>query len=426
LKLFHVIWGQLVVAVAIFASIRIYTELMDVDAFGAAMLGIGVIAFLESVISMALNQTQIALCAKLPAGDDRRQISVGLACLLLIALAPIALLLATACLVASPFVAGAFYGAVIVIALFCYFAGEAVKYSLLTLLVLDQNYRRQSLWTAGETALTVGGIVAALIFLRADAWTFLAAHVVMRISSALLFTVIFGGLAHFRGVRLENARMRQREALGHGLPVSAMGPLGWISSFLDRFIIGGILGTAATGSYVAATGLVGRPYALTTAVLSNYFRPHLFTASGDDKRQMQITMRWLVTAAAIGFGGVLALLLIGPFILQFLLAADYRDGAVALMGTFAIAQTLSIMTHALDNNLLASSRSAKLLKMQTVMSISTIAIIPVGTVLLGPLGAVIARCVAEAMKLSATYLLVAGFMIRRHGTATLGIEREAS
>ncbi|WJH39669.1 oligosaccharide flippase family protein [Aliirhizobium terrae] len=426
MKFFHVIWGQLVVAVVIFASIRIYTELMDAETFGAAMLGIGVIAFLESLVSMALNQTQIALCAKLPSGEERRQMSVGLAYLLQTFLAPIALLLAVACLIATPFLPGALYAAIATIALFCYFAGEALKYSLMTLLVLDQQYRRQSLWNAGETVLTFAGIIAALLLFGADAWTFLAAHIVVRIFSALLFTILFGGVSHLRGIRLGRAKARWREALGHGLPVSAMGPLGWISSFLDRFIIGGILGTAATGSYVAATGLVGRPYALTTAILSNYFRPHLFTASGNEKRQSQITMKWLAAAAVVGLGGALALLLVGPFILHFLLAADYRDGAVALMVTFAIAQTLSIMTHAIDNNLLASSRSASLLKVQTVMSVSTLAIIPVGTVLLGPLGATIARCVAEALKLFATYLLMAGFIIRKSEPASLATERNAS
>lgn len=407
MKIVHVIWGQVAVALVTFGSIRLYTEWMTTDAFGAAMLGLGIIALLESILSMALNQTQVALCARLPSGQARRQVSMGLSRLFILALMPLCVVLALGFFAASAIWPALLPAVAVVGALFLYFAAEAVKSGLLALLMLDRHYARQSTWSAGEAFLTFAGISLALMA-KPDAWSFLAAHVTMRIASTAIFTFSFGGRSLLSVVDPGTARGLWREAMAHGLPVSAMGPLGWMSAFLDRFIIGGILGTAATGTYVAATGLVGRPYALTTAILSNYFRPLLFTAGEDAAAQGRIMKQWLGAAAAIGLAGACLLQVVGPFILPLLFAIDYRDGAVPLMASFAVAQTLAIMTHALDNRLLASGRSARMLLLQAVMSIATLAIIPAGTAIAGPLGATLARCLAEALKFLATLAMVCG------------------
>ena len=369
------------------------------------MLCLGAIAFMEGIISMALNQTQTALCAKLAPGEDRRQMSVGLSYLLLMFLVPVFLILAGISLALSPFFSWASLTAAAFFALIFYFAAESIKYSLLVLIVLERQFGKQSLWLAGESLFTFAGVAGALWY-RPTPVTFVAAYVAMRCLSSLFFVAVLSGASHLRNIRLQSARSNWRDAIGYGLPISAMGPLGWISSFLDRFIIAGVLGTAATGSYVAATSLVGRPYALTTAVLSNYFRPRLFVESDDAQKKSMLTKQWLVAAFAIGICGVLGLLVLGPYILKFLVAEKYREGAVGLMVVFSLAQTLSISTHALDNNLLASNKSAVLLKVQTFTSFSTLAIIPIGTAIAGPLGATFARCIAEAVKLFATFLLV--------------------
>lgn len=417
MKIFNVIWGQLFVAIVTFGSIRFYTELMTPAAFGTAMLGLGILALVDGVFPMAISQTQIALCAPIDDTRIRRRLSIGLSVLFIRLVAPafaVAILVAVMISVllksALPFF--------VVVAITAYVFTEALKSSALTTLILERNYFRQSTWNFGEVLISFILVVSVLHF--SSEWiSFLATYIGARICCTFLFLYRYQGRTFLIAGDVELAKLHLKAALQHGLPVSAMGPIGWISAFLDRFIIGALLGTSATGAYVAATGLVGKPYALTTTILSNYFRPQLYLSSPVSGGRKNITLKWVIAAAFIGLSGAICILIIAPLLLPWLLASQYRDGAVAIMFTYAIAQTVSIMTHALDNNLLASGRSRSMLATQLGMSIATLSIIPLGTVVFGPIGATIARCLAEVGKFFVTWLLLSGTFSRTRAVETV-------
>lgn len=403
----HIVWGQLTVAVATFVGMRLYTELLDRGEFGMSMLGLGAIAFLDGLTVMALSQTMTALCSRLSVKKERRVLSSGLAVLAFAAVGLLVVVGAVSIALVSLFWPGLLHLWWLPVVILVYLAVEFAKVSVQSLQVIEADYLRFSLWSAGEAAIGVAIICGMLVVWQPSWMAFLIAHVLSRLISCSLFTLLFTRDRHWRVVDLSVARKALAEALRYGAPVAAMAPLGWISTFLDRFIIASLLGTATTGVYVAATSLVSRPYALTTSILTNYFRPQLYagatTEGGAPNRA--VAGRWLVAASIIGLAGSGALWLLGTPIVTLMLAADYRIGAVALMVGFGCAQTLSIMTHALDNAILATGRSASLLKIQTGLSIATLTLIPLGIWWHGAFGAVMARAVAELIKFGGTLLL---------------------
>lgn len=407
-KLLDIFWGQVVVAAATFAGIRFYTEVLNKAEFGHAMLAMGFIALLDSISGMALSQTLLSRCGGHEDREHRRQLSIGLAWLLgqkvILVAAVTALSLAGASLCGwiSPLWVGA------PLALGLYLLGEFAKHSLLTLLILERDYRRYAAWMSGEAILAFVCTALALVFWRSDALGYIGGYLASRIISTLLFLSVFSAGGHLRRFDLNIARADVRQALSYGAPVSFMGPLGWVATYLDRYILGAMLGAAATGTYAAATGLVARPYALTTAVLSNYFRP-LYYQPGLDAfssgERRQILRNWAAAAFVVGGGGALAFAGLGGLIATIMLAPDYRAGAPLLMAVFAISQTLAIATHSADNAVLALRGTAILLKFQIVLSVVTLFLIPLGIVMGGLLGGLIGRGLAEAVKFTAIALL---------------------
>lgn len=407
-RLSNVVWGQVAVAVVALVAIRIYTEILGPSNFGSAMLAQGLMALIDSVGILALNQTLVSKCGPVADNDLRRRLSIGLSWQFFRWGAWIGI---AATLVAS-LIAVAF-GAdplwLLAPAIFpLYFGADTAKQSVLSLVVLDRRYALYSVWMSAEAVITLLTTVAALTWWRADALGFVVGYALARPLCGALFVAV-AAPHHFRGMRDTDVSGELESALAYGRPVAFMGPLGWISTYVDRYILGAALSTSAVGRYAAVTGLVARPYALTTAVLSNYFRPLYFqpaVLAEGHQAQLRIFRRWILSAFAVGLAGAGAFALLGTPIAALVLAPDFREGATLLMCLFAIAQTFSIATHSADNALLAMNKSSELLRLQVLVSVSTLVAIPVGVGLGGLTGAVIGRCAAEAIKLAAVLQLL--------------------
>ena len=412
-------WGQIITAASALAAIRIYTEILTPTEFGVAMLALGGTALIDSISVMALNQTLLSRCGAIADTEKRRQLSIGLSWLFLKWALPSSILLGTAA--AIPLLVLGYEQAwlVLPILLPTLILTETAKISLLSLVVLDQKHATYSTWVATEAILTVAITSTTLILWRSDAISLLAGNTLSRIICTGLGIIIICP-KHFRGLDLKYAKGELLPALQYGAPIAIMGPLGWLSSYLDRYILGAILGGASTGVYVATTGLVSRPYALTSSVLSTYFRPFYFDstlARTGAQGCIRILRLWLLTALGIGTIGIFAAILLGDWLASFLLAPAFREGASTLMTLFAISQTLSISTHAADNAILALRGSSQLLKAQIALSFSTLVLIPTGAFFFGVIGGLLGRCAAEAIKLISIFSLSMAMIRQRNGMA---------
>lgn len=413
-RIANVFWGQIIVGLTALLSIRIYTEMLSPVEFGTTMLVLGVVALFDSFSVMALNQTLLSRCGPHSESEKRRQISIGLSWAYLKWAVPSGALLA---LLGSAVMIGLGYQkiwAIIPALIILYIVAETSKASLINLIVIERRYGHYSAWIVGEGVFVLIGTVSALHMWHADAIGFLAGYVLSRLISTSFFIVALSP-THLRMVDLDQTHEEIRSALTYGIPVAFMGPLGWISTYLDRYILGGLLGVAATGVYVAVTGLVGRPYAMVTAVLSNYFRPFYFQSSLTHEGAqgcLRILFNWVRASLLIGLTGTLAVALLGDWIANIMLAEAFREGAPLLMVLFALSHTLSNTTHAADNAILALRGSRQLLRVQIILSFGSLSLIPAGIILGGVVGGLIGRCLAEAVKLSVVMLLAIR-MIRR-------------
>lgn len=394
--------AQLIILLASLYSIRAYTELLNPSSFGYAMMGIGLILLFDGVTGMPLSQTILSNCADINDADSRRRLSLrlskALAMRLAIALSAASIVLYIAYLanIVSPTLP------ICAISLLFYSLFDIAKQSLFSLLIINKSYSKTTFWTAGETVVTLLVTLAILTLIRADATGLIAGYIIGRMISTALFITLYSGLYHFKQLRSNADKNEIEAAFRFGLPVALMGPLGWIAAYLDRYILAALLGPGATGSYVAASGLVSKPYSMLTAVLSNYFRPHLYQFGLTRQRRRTIIAQWAISALTLGALGFFAFLSIGPLIARLLLAPDFRADAPAIMAVLAAAQTMSIATHSADNALLSSGKSSSLLRLQTVVSFSTLILVPAGIVCGSLIGGLFGRLLAEIFKFSAT------------------------
>jgi hypothetical protein len=94
------------------------------------------------------------------------------------------------------------------------------------------------------------------------------------------------------------------------------------------------------------------------------------------------------------------------------------------MSLFALSQTLAITTHAADNAILALRESRPLVRAQILLAFATFLLIPAGIWREGVIGGVMARCLAEAVKLTVALLMATAMIRRTNGLASiLGSER---
>jgi O-antigen/teichoic acid export membrane protein len=249
--------------------------------------------------------------------------------------------------------------------------------------------------------------VSVLLLFTASAESYVLGFLLSRILSTAFFCMVYFRGRYFFGVEHLEAAKVSTTALSYGWPVSVMAPLGWISTYLDRYIVTAIVGAASTGSYTAVMGLVGRPYALVTSILTSYFLPQLYgnNALHNGVSRWNIQWRWVVAAFVIGGIGTIGFVFLGNFIALIALAPEYRSGARQIMIFLGMAQTFSIMTHAIDNTVLSTGRSALLLKTQCFLVIVTLSLIPISILWLGVVGAAVGRSLAELIKFSFTLIL---------------------
>jgi O-antigen/teichoic acid export membrane protein len=391
--------GQFVVAGTALASIRVYTELLTKSEFGFTMLVVGAVALLDGVVVAALSLTLLSICAGIDEPNRQRQVAIGLGLRLFAALALVSAPLA---LLAIALAVPLRLDTLVVVApglAIIYLSEEIAKTSMLGPLIARRDYFRSSLWAGSEAVTTLTVTALSLIVFRADALGFLAGLLSSRLLCTSGFLFVFFRGRYFSCVDFALAAPYVEKALGYGVPLSAMSPIGWVGAYLDRYAIGACAGLAGAGVYSAVAGLVGRPYNVAGAVLTNYFRPLLF------QRPRRAARQWLFAAVGVGALGIAAFALLGGAVAWLALAPEYRRGAPAIMVALAIAQAFVIMTHSVDNAVLAAGASGALLRRQIWLVGTALLLVPACALLYGALGAAIGRALAEAVKFAGTLML---------------------
>lgn len=407
-KAINVAWGQIFLAIVAVGSIRIYTELLDPSEFGAAMLGMGIATLLDGILIMALSQTLAYFCSRLTSTHDREVVAASFSMWLIrkyVRILPGISIIGT--LVSSLFWDGYLYVLVLGLLSAVYLIAETARASMVTLLNVNQQQSRFSVWTVVEALLQLLIVGAALHLAQATAFTYIFALVLAKVISTIAFACLFYGRSFFRSESGTRFAHLKAEATSYAIPFSGMAILGWLGTTLDRFLLGHATPLSVVGIYTGASATIGKPYAVVTATLSNYFRPMLFEAEamGLRRRADRIFRVWTVLALLIGIGGMALTILLGPSLLPLVLAESYRDGALPIMLVLSIGLTATIVTHAFDNTILAQGSSRRLVWPQLVAILVGVSSMAVLAFHFGAMGAAIGRVIGDMTKLVLTVAL---------------------
>jgi hypothetical protein len=401
LQIINAIWGQIAVSLCALTGIRILTELLPVNEFGYAMTAMGGVAFIDGVLIMAFNQTLLSLCGHLDDPEEQRSVSAGLAFRLLRVVNSSMLLLLTIAALWCLLIQWNSIAIALPIIVAVYISSEVLKTSMLSPLIANRKYFRYSLWITGEAALQLAITTLGLKVFGPSVYVYLLSLVTSRILSTSTFFIAYFKGCYFKDVNTSAASRSEARALQYGWPVSLMAPLGWSATYLDRYILFAVGGAALAGVYSASVSLVARPFAMTTSVLTNYFRPQLYRSevgSISTGIRWKVQTMWIVSALAIGLLGTVAYALLGTSLASLLLADEYRSNVTSLLVIVSLGQTFTIMTHAVDNGILSTGESATLLKTQLALIVVSLLLVPLGTLWLGGRGAALGRGIAECIK----------------------------
>ena len=170
----------------------------------------------------------------------------------------------------------------------------------------------------------------------------------------LLGSVIFGTLLpaawatvhEWRGVRINLADKKiSRELLVYGLPLTATFALSFVVSSSDRFLLGWLKGSEATGLYAVGYNLAQQSLGMLIMVVNLAAYPLAIQAleqKGKEAVRRQLSKN-AIALFAIGFPAMVGLALLAPNIADVVLGKAFRETAVALIPWIAFGAFLSCM-----------------------------------------------------------------------------------
>ncbi len=407
-------WGQLVAGLLTFLSLRLFSDLLGPSDFGVAMLAMGAVSLLDGISSAAFAQVLGLAMRDNAERQERLRIAFGLSRYFRRWLAG----LCGAGVILSAWWFGWKEAGWLAAASLVFVASEGPRVTGQTAAMLDRRFTLLSSWSALD-ALSTLGVSLAAIWLTAGNPVAVPLGMLLGRSlvTALMILIAIGGPDNWQA-DAQAARLELPRALQLGWSVAVMAPLGWLGLFADRYIINATTGIVAAGVIAALAGAVTRPFSITSAALTNVFRPELLDAVAGRKGRFAHPLRnWLLAAALIGLAGTAAFALIGnafaAFIIKFPTPGIDRGLILVLL---SVSQLFVLMTHAVDNELLAHGMGKTLLATQIGVMVLGLPIIVIGAQQAGAEGAAAGRIVNELLKLMAVCMVLA---LRRRGQASM-------
>ncbi len=338
--------GQIASAVAAIASIRIMTELLAPDEFGRLTLLVGVAALALGVsVEPRLQAVMRSYADAAREGRIGNFRAIGVR-LIAPMVAGAALLIAAGGFVAGPWRGEPWFTGLLVAAM---------------LLVDCLRMFEMALFSAARRQRAMAAIYAA------DAWS----RPLMAVAAILAFgssaeAALAGYIGGSAAVVLAMRAFMRLEGAGedappqdagrdgalaaamrrYALPLAPLAILGWFNGIGDRYVIGGMIGLHEAGLYAAAYGLVSKPFLMLGTMAELLMRPILFdaVAANDAGAQRRAKLVWFALVGSGGAFGVLCFLVLGPYVATVVLAADYRETAIAMMGWIALGYAFYVMS----------------------------------------------------------------------------------
>jgi len=205
------------------------------------------------------------------------------------------------------------------------------------------------------------------------------------------------------------------KAWAYGAPFAPMSVLTWFANLGDRYMLGALLGAGAAGRYIAPFSIASRGMVLGNSALTDVFRPVLFDAENRrDARAARKAFRlWLLASLLVSFAGVLVVYFLGTWIAGWLLAPEYRLGAVSIMLWVSVGYTVAGLTQIVECRLMSFGHTGRLL---LPMALGALANLVFSVLLIrsnGIIGAAQATCASFVFQSLATVAFLVHAEVRR-------------
>jgi O-antigen/teichoic acid export membrane protein len=149
-----------------------------------------------------------------------------------------------------------------------------------------------------------------------------------------------------------------REIRWYAIPIIPAATVAWINSLSDRYVIAVLLGLAQSGIYMAAYGLVSRPFLMVGGLILQTLQPVYYEAvsRGEEQRAMRISRLMLQSMAATCIAGCVLVFLLKDPIGHLLLGPNFRS-SIHLLPWFAVGYTFLCLSYVRTTASLAYKRS---------------------------------------------------------------------
>jgi O-antigen/teichoic acid export membrane protein len=399
-----VVGGQAATALGTLVGVRVLTQYLAPAAYGVVSLSLGISTLAISLIATPLTQAAIHFY---PSVAERGSVHELLESLARCFRAMIPWIALVALLGGFTFIKWAHGSPLLVLLLALLLSSDCWRSANLSLLNAARRQDRFSLWMAADAwSRPLAASVAARMFGQSPV-AVLGAYVL--VSAVLLF--LFSRRLWPRGttpstVRGDLPRTLDARMWSYALPLLPLGLIAWASNLSDRYIIGGVLGTADAGRYAAMYGVASSPFTIAGGTAEQGLRPlyQVAVSRADHARARRILGLWAMTVVGLCFIGLLLFVFAHRTIAAFLVGRSYRPASY-LMPWIAAGYAIRSTSYVFERVCYAYGQTRRVLIIQLCAVVATLVATPLGVFSLGLQGAAMAVPVYFSLQLIVAILL---------------------
>jgi len=392
--------GQLGVALGTLAGVRILTEFILPEIFGALMLLIGVTALIMGTTVSPVMQAAIKYFPEFDKDSPqkfRKTIVSSLLRRLGIALCISCIVLVTASRFFTIDPLLVFLCALMLVV-------DTSRTLETDLLNAARRHRAYATVVVAEAWVRPLAAVAFIMFFGASLKAVLIAYILATAAILLLFYNLTEPVG--TGARLTQLQPDVRLQKGitkYSLPLIPMAALGWINGVGDRYLIGSLLSLADAGIYGAVYGLLSRPFQMLSGIIELTLRPHYYKLVAQQKHPeaARLFRKWLVIVLLSVSAALLLVFLFDDLIITILLAERYRVG-VNLMVWIGSGYALLAISDVFIKICYAYGYTRRILLVQVLGALLSVILSTAGIMMYGLVGAAMAVPIYFGMILTIT------------------------
>ena len=416
----NVLLGQLGLALAGFAGLRLITQLAERSVFGEATLVLGAVTLGRNIFVAPFTNAQLRFHSEYAGLSQLNAFTRMTSRYAWQAAGAFAAVVTLAYAGWRIHLAADARGLLLLALLLCVFA-DTVKSVRLNWLGAERLQGRVAVWQVTDQVLQMGAAAAGILVARAAELRVTEFYLIGQCLGSLTAAALFGYLLFpvsrsSQDLPLEDAA---RPLLGrvarYGLPFIPLAVVSWAMNLGDRFALGYLMDADQVGGYVAAYAIASRAVMMPQGVLTGFARSVLFEAEGRGQveRGRKVFVLWLADTAACGILISAALWFAGPWVVGLVLDKRYREGAISILLLVGVGHVLNGVTQVVENRLMSLAVPHSMVLPAMAGALANV----VACFVLIPRWGAVGAATAKILSFGTNAVLVSAALLRVHGRA---------